>query len=144
MRHPSHWSRDDGATAVEFALVFPVLAAIVLMTIYGALYVFYAAVAEHVARVAVRDASLPVAGTSTYPTPTDVAATAANTGGSLIPNPTSITIASNPANNPPLEGDEVTVTVTYDLPAVAAVAKALWFIPAPPTSITRMASARRE
>lgn len=136
---------DRGATAIEFALVFPVLLAIVLMTLYGGFYLYYAAVAEHVARDAVRDATLPVAGNSTYPTTADVYATANNTGSSLIPAPTSVQIdAPAGASDPPREGDEVTVAVTYDLPVVKAVARALWFLPSPPTSITRVASGRRE
>ena len=143
MRRPARLS-DDGATAIEFALVFPVLLAVVLMTLYGGLYLYYAAVAEHVARDAVRDASVPISGTSTYPSDSDVRDFAVHSGGTLVPTPTSVSVSSAPGGAPAREGDEVTVQVSYDLPAVAAVAKALWFLPAPSTSVTRTASARRE
>lgn len=144
MRRPGRDTGDDGATAVEFALVLPVLLAVVLMTLYGGLYLYYAAVAEHVARVAARDATLPVSGTSTYPSDSQISTTAKSTGHSLIPDPTAVSVTSTPANDPPREGDEVTVSVTYELPAVRAVARALWFLPAPTASITRTATERRE
>jgi Flp pilus assembly protein TadG len=144
MRRLPNCSRDDGATAIEVALVLPMFLATVLMTFYGGLYLYYAAVAEHVARHAVRDATLPMSGTSTYPTTDQVYATAKSTGGALIPAPTTVSLASTPYDDPPREGDEVTVTVTYHLPAVQAVADALWFLPKPPTDVTRTATGRRE
>ena len=136
--------RDEGATAIEVALVLPAFLAIVLMTLYGGLYLYYAAVAEHVARHAVRDATLPVSGTSTYPSTGQVYTDAKSTGGALIPAPTSVSLASTPSSSVPREGDEVTVTVTYQLPAVQAVANALWFLPKPRTTVTRTATGRRE
>ena len=139
-----HSSRDDGATAIEVALILPVFLATVLMTLYGGLYLYYAAVAEHVARHAVRDATLPVSGTSTYPTTGQVYTDAKTTGGPLIPAPTSVSLASNPSSGDPREGDEVTVTVTYQLPAVQSVANMMWFLPAPRTTVTRTATGRRE
>ena len=142
---PLHSPRDEGATAIEVALILPMFLAIVLMTLYGGLYLYYAAVAEHVARHAVRDATLPVSGTSTYPSTGQVYTDAKSTGGALIPAPTSVSLASTPSyDDPPREGDEVTVTVTYQLPAVQAVANALWFLPKPRTNITRTATGRRE
>lgn len=145
MRSLRACKRDEGATAIEFALVLPVLLAIVLFTLYGALYLYYAAVAEHVARAAVRDATLPAHGNSSYPSDTDVYDAAKAAGGALMPDPTSVQV-SEPADasNPPREGDPVTVTVTYQLPAVATVARTLWFLPTPTSSITRSATGRRE
>lgn len=143
MARPTRLRSDSGATAVEFAVAFPVLLVVVCMALYGGLYLYYAAVAEHVARDAARDASIPVAGTATYPSDSGVSREATHAGDTLIPNPTSVSVTSTPGD-PPREGDEVTVAVTYDLPAVAEAAKLLWFIPSPPTSITRTASARRE
>lgn len=143
-RHPGA-KHDEGATAIEFALVLPVLLAIVLFTLYGALYLYYAAVAEHVARAAVRDATLPTQGNTSYPSDSDVYATAADTGSALLPSPTSVQVTEPPdASNPPREGDPVTVTVTYQLPAVAAVGRALWFLPSPTSTVTRSATGRRE
>lgn len=137
-------SRDDGATAIEVALILPVFLATVLMTFYGGLYLYYAAVAEHVARHAVRDATLPVSGTSTYPSTGQVYNDAKSTGSALIPAPTSVSLASTPSSGDPREGDEVTVTVTYQLPAVQSVANMLWFLPKPRTTVTRTATGRRE
>ena len=145
MRRLPRMRRDDGATAIEVALLLPVVLATVFMTLYGGLYLYYAAVAEHVARDAVRDATMPVSGTSTYPSDSQVYSTARSKGNGLIPAPTTLSLTSTPSyNNPPREGDEVTVTVTYQLPAVQAVARALWFIPSPRTSVTRTATGRRE
>ena len=145
MRPTKRSPRDEGATAIEVALVLPMVLATVLMTFYGGLYLYYAAVAEHVARHAVRDATLPVSGTSTYPTTDQVYSTAKSKGSALIPAPTSVSVSSNPSyDDPPREGDEVTVTVTYQLPAVKAVADALWFLPKPRTTVTRTATGRRE
>jgi Flp pilus assembly protein TadG len=144
MLRPAMRRDDSGATAVELALALPVFLAFVLFTLYAGLYLYYAAVAEHVARDAVRDAAIPMTGTSDYPPVSEVQDRATHVGGALIPTPTSVDIASDPAGAAPREGDEVTVTVTYDLPAVAAVANAMWFLPSAPTSVTRSASARRE
>ncbi len=137
---------DAGAAAVEFAIIVPLVMMVVFMTLYGGLYVFYAVVADYVARTAVRDASIPTAQSySPYPSDSDVVTAAQNAAGSLLPAPTSVQVASNPATSPPNEGDEVTVTVTYDLPAVADIAKVMWFLPAQPSStVTRSAMARRE
>ena len=145
MRPRPSFRRDDGATAIEVALLLPIVLATVFMTMYGGLYLYYAAVAEHVARNAVRDATMPVSGTSTYPSDSQVYSTARTTGNALIPAPTTVSLTSTPSyDDPPREGDEVTVTVTYQLPAVQAVARALWFLPSPRTSITRTATGRRE
>lgn len=145
MRSLRNGKRDEGATAIEFALVLPVLLAIVLFTLYGALYLYYAAVAEHVARSAVRDATLPTQGNSTYPSDSAVYTAAKDAGSALMPDPTSVQVTEpSDASNPPREGDPVTVTVTYQLPAVATVARALWFLPTPTSTITRTATGRRE
>ncbi len=137
---------DGGAAAIEFAIVVPLVMMVVFMTLYGGLYLFYVVVADYVARATVHDAAMPTSQSySPYPSDTAVATAAQNAAGPLLPAPTSVQVVSNPLNNPPQEGDEVTVNVTYDLPAVAAITQVMWFLPAqPPSTITRSAMARRE
>jgi Flp pilus assembly protein TadG len=113
---------EAGATAVETAMILPVVFAVLFFSLYGALYFYYSAIADHVARSVARTVSIPVGQTGTaYPdaTPGTVTQDADNVGGSLIPNPTSVTTTNKPGNGTPAEGDLVTVTVTYKLPALS-------------------------
>lgn len=116
---------DDGATAVETAMILPVVLAVLFFSLYGALYFYYSAIADHVARSVARTVSIPVGQTGTsYPdaTPGTVTEDADKTGGSLIPDPTSVTTTNRGGNAAPQEGDLVTVTVTYKLPALTQLA----------------------
>ena len=115
--------RDEGTTAVEFALVFPVVAMVCFAALYGALFFFYSAVADHVANSVARQVSIPLGQTGTaYPdaTPGTVASDAARAAGSLLPNPTSVTTSSLPTGTAH-EGGLVTVTVTYKLPVLGTL-----------------------
>jgi len=120
---------DSGATAVEFALVFPVVLMVMMFALYGAMYFYYSAVAGHVARTVTRQISIPVGQTgSTYPAEdlASLKSRADNVGGSMIPNVSGVS-AHNQGNDPtPEEGDLVTVTITYKLPVMTQLAS---FIP---------------
>ncbi|HVU61870.1 MAG TPA: TadE/TadG family type IV pilus assembly protein [Mycobacteriales bacterium] len=134
--------RDEGTTAVEFALVFPVVAMVCFAALYGALFFFYSAVADHVARSVARKVSIPVGQSgSAYPDATagTVMTDAKNAAGSLIPDPTSAVATKAPATGTPKQGDFVTVTVTYKLPLFSSLPglSAL-------DTITRSASERRQ
>jgi Flp pilus assembly protein TadG len=140
--------REAGATAVEFAIVFPVVLMFILFAMYGGFIVFYGAVADHVARTVVRQVSIPTSSTgSTYPDQgTSGGATVrddANKAASgLLPGPTDVSVTSaRDAVNP---GDEVTVTVTYKPGALGFLSRVMWFLPDANDSITRTATARRE
>jgi Flp pilus assembly protein TadG len=134
--------KDEGATAVEFALILPVFVTTVFFAIYGGLYFYYGAMADHVARTVAREVSIPIGQTgSAYPDadPATVTADAKDAAGTLIPTPTTVTTSSLPSSSTPDEGDMVTVTVTYKLPV-------LDLLPGfgSADTITRSASERRQ
>jgi Flp pilus assembly protein TadG len=139
---------DRGATAVEFALCFPIVLMAILMTMYGGLYVFYGAMADNVARKVARDISIPTTRSGgTYPDQgaggqSAVEGKARDAAKGLIPNPTAVTVASTRPDVAP--GDEVTVTVSYQPGALNVITNVLWFLPDPAEGITSSASARRE
>lgn len=130
--------RDDGATAVEFALVAPIVFLLIFVVIYTGIYFFYAAVADHVARAVARDASIPSHGV--YPTEGQEKALAVHSAGTLLPSPTSVALAPTPAA---AEGNELTVTVTYDIPGLSTVGQLLPFLPKSGT-LTRTVTVRYE
>src|SRR3569623_1461625 len=141
-RAPRRANRDEGATALEFALVFPDVVIACYMALYGALFFFYTAVADHVARSEARKVSIPVGQSgSAYP---DAAAgtvltAAKNAAGSLIPDPTSAVATKSPSAGSPKPGDFVTVTITYKLPLFSSL-PGLSVL----DTITRSASERRQ
>jgi Flp pilus assembly protein TadG len=141
--------RDDGATALEFAIVLPVVLTVVFFALYGALYFFYGAIADHVARSVARQVSIPVAqGGGDCPTYPDsnqatVTADAKSAAGTLIPDPTSVVPTSLPTATKPCEGDFVTITVTYKLPVLDQLASMIPGLSAIDT-MTRSASERRQ
>lgn len=117
-----HGDRDSGATAVEFALVFPVVLVAMMFAIYGAMFFYYNAVGGHVARTIARKLSIPVGQTgSGYPgqDATSLTTDAHNAAGTLIPDPTSASAHSQGNDATPEEGDLVTVTITYQLPVLS-------------------------
>ena len=141
--------RDDrGATAVEFAICLPVVLMFIFMAMYGGMYVFYGAMADHVAREVARDVSIPTTKTgSSYPDQgssgqASVEQRAKRAAAGLLPDPTTVTVT--PARTNVAPGDEVTVTVSYDPGALGVISGVLWFLPDPSEGITRSASARRE
>jgi Flp pilus assembly protein TadG len=134
--------RDEGATALEFALVFPVVALVCFTALYGALYFYYSAMADHVARSVARQVSIPVGQSgSAYPdaNPATVMADAKKAAGTLIPDPTTAVATPKPSTGTPKQGDFVTVTVTYKLPLFSSLPGLSSF-----ETITRSASARRQ
>lgn len=138
MRTPRQ--RDDsGATAVEFAIVGLVAFPLIFLAIYAGLYYFYAGLATHVARVVAHDASIPDHGQ--YPGLNDELTVAHNAAGKLLPDPTSVTLVPDPS---PGEGNELTVTVTYDVPGISAVEGLLPFLSSSHSHITRTVTVRYE
>lgn len=134
--------KDEGATALEFALVFPVVAFVCFMALYGAMFFYYGAVADHVARSVARQVSIPVGQSgSAYPDATagTIATNAKKAAGGLLPNPTSATATRAPATGTPKQGDFVTVTVTYKLPLFSSIPGFSSL-----DTITRSSSARRQ
>jgi Flp pilus assembly protein TadG len=137
---------DSGATAVEFALIFPVVLMVSFFVLYGAMYFYYSAVAGHVARTVTRQVSIPVGQTgSGYPAEdtTSLMSRADNVGGTMIPNASDAT-AHNQGNDPtPEEGDLVTVTITYNLPVMSQLASVIPGLSAIDT-ISQSATERRQ
>jgi Flp pilus assembly protein TadG len=139
---------EEGTTAVEFALVAPVLLMFILFAMYGGFVVYYGAVADHVSRTVARQVAIPVGATnSTYPDQgsggqSTVRAAANHAAGTLLPDPTSVTVTSSRGN--PTPGDQVTVTVTYKPPVLSFLNKVMWFLPGGKDGISRTATERRE
>lgn len=146
-RELARWAkRDEGATALEFAIVSPVVLAVIFFALYGAMYFFYGAIADHVARTVARQVSIPISQTgSGYPdsNQTTLQNDAKSAAGSLIPNPTTVSAVSSGSTGTPQEGDFVTVTVTYKLPVLDQLASLIPGMSAL-DSITRSASERRQ
>jgi len=121
-------SDDRGATAVEFALVFPVILMVIFFALYGAMFFYYSAVAGHVARTVTRQISIPVGRTgSGYPAEdaTSLMTRADNVGGPMIPNASDATAHNQGNDLTPEEGDLVTVTITYKLPVMSQLASVI-------------------
>jgi Flp pilus assembly protein TadG len=144
--------RDEGATALEFAIVLPVVLSVMFFALYGAMFFFYGAIADHVARTVSRVVSIPVTGNSAYPdvncqsgqTCPAITAAAEKAAGSLLPNPTDAVVTWAPSNGQaPEQGDLVTVTVTYKLPLLDQLASVIPGLSAIDT-MTRSASERRQ
>lgn len=141
-------SRDDrGATAVETAIVLPVTLALLAGVFVFGLHMAYAGIADHAARVGLRTASVRTG--RTYASQTDVENKIKGLApSSFMGNPTSVVLSSvNPGT--PGQGDEVSVSVTYDVPGLVSAINLL------PTKdlrdafagfavITRTASGRKE
>jgi Flp pilus assembly protein TadG len=132
---------DEGAAAVELAIVLPVVLSVCFFALYGAMYFFYSAIADHVARTVARQVSIPVGETgSGYPDSNQatVLSDARAAAGTLMPDPTSASSTGTAA-----EGKFVTVTVTYKLPLLSNLASVIPGMSAI-DSITRTASERRQ
>lgn len=139
-------TRDEGATALEFAIVCPVVLAVCFFALYGAMFFYFSAVADHVARSVARQVSIPTGQSgSAYPdaTAATVVSDADSAAGSLLPNPTSAVATSAPTTTTPSQGDLVTVTVTYQLPVLSQLATVIPGLSAIDT-ISRSASERRQ
>ncbi|HWC35574.1 MAG TPA: TadE family protein [Mycobacteriales bacterium] len=117
--------RDEGATAVELAIVLPVVVAVCFFALYGAMFFFYGAVADHVARSVARQVSIPTGQSgSAYPdaSAATVLSDAKSAASGLLPDPTSAAATSSGHGATPVQGDLVTVTVTYKLPLLSNLA----------------------
>jgi Flp pilus assembly protein TadG len=117
---------DTGATAVEVALVLPVLLLLLGGVLAFGLHLTYSALAGHTAEVALRKATLR---TSTgYPTAAQVdASVRAMPLTNLLGDPSApveLTVVSTTGRQ--RQGDRVTVTVSYDVPALRAAAGAVF------------------
>jgi Flp pilus assembly protein TadG len=138
-------ARDEGATAVEFALVLPVIVVVSFFALYGAMFFFYSAVADHVARSVVRQVSIPTGQSgSAYPdaSAATVVTDAKDAAGGLLPDPTTAVATSSPTGSAQ-PGDLVTITVTYKLPVLASISSVIPGFSSI-TTITRSASERRQ
>lgn len=102
---------DHGATAVEFALVLPLVLGFVGMALTGGLAFTYDALVHRGAEYAAREAAVPEGlYASSYATEEEVTAAAAT--GTVLFEPTSVTVVCSPS--PCGEGRRVTVRVSYD------------------------------
>jgi Flp pilus assembly protein TadG len=133
------WRDDTGATAVEFARVALVAFTMMFVGVYAGVYYYYSAAASHIARVVARDASIPRHGS--YPTSADETTVAEQAAGTFLPNPTSVTLSAIPRQG---EGNELVVTITYQLPGLAAFGNALPFLPHGNGTMTRTVTVRYE
>jgi Flp pilus assembly protein TadG len=137
---------DTGATAAEFALVFPVILMVTFFALYGAMYFYYSAVAGHVARTVTRQLSIPVGQTgNSYPVEdaTSLISRADSVGGTMIPNASNATAHNQGNDLTPEEGDLVTVTITYKLPVMSQLASVIPGLSAIDT-ISQTATERRQ
>lgn len=102
---------ERGASAVEFALVLPLLLGLLGMAFTGGLAFTYDALVHRGAEYAAREAAVPVGlSARTYATEDEVVAAAA--AGAVLLEPTTVTVVCAPS--PCREGGQVTVRVTYD------------------------------
>lgn len=102
---------ERGATAVEFALVLPLLLGLIGMALTGSLAFTYDALVHRGAEYAAREAAVPVGlYERTYATEDEVVAAAAT--GAILLQPTTVTVVCAPS--PCHEGGQVTVRVSYD------------------------------
>jgi Flp pilus assembly protein TadG len=143
---------ESGHTAVEFALVAPLVVALLFTALFLLLHAFYSAVADHGARDTARFAAIQVQGGNGYPDDAAIAAKAAALD-TLLGTPQSVVVdrrsgASGAgtcapdagAANPCGEGDVVTVTIVYSTPALAQMP----LVPSSAATITRVGTARFE
>jgi Flp pilus assembly protein TadG len=139
-------SRDEGATAVEMALILPVVFTVVFFTLYGAMFVYYSAIADHVAQKVAREVSIPTGSTgSSYPDAVHglVSGDVSSAAGGLIPTPQGWSTTSLPSTGEPQEGDLVTVSVTYHLPVLSQLSSLVPGLTGI-DSVTRSATERRQ
>jgi Flp pilus assembly protein TadG len=122
-------SSQRGASALEFALLLPMLLSVMAMVLATGLRMMYAGLAEHEARTLARTTGIRTTSSSASPYPDDTSAhrlTLCGQGAIAVPgatfNPsTDCSIVKQPNSAVPMEGDIVTVTLTYRLTAVQAL-----------------------
>jgi hypothetical protein len=119
-------SGQRGASALELALLLPMLLSILAMVLATGLRMLYAGLAEHEARTLARVTGIRTTSSSVSPYPDDTAAhrlTLCGQGAIAVPgatfNPsTDCSIVKQPNVATPIEGDVVTVTLTYHATAI--------------------------
>jgi Flp pilus assembly protein TadG len=139
---------DAGATAVEFAIVLPLLLTLIGSLLALGLHMTYAALAQHAANIGLRTAVVPTAGGG-YPSDAQVRARLASSLGGVLPAPQPEPVLDDPATGSRRQGDPLTVRVTYQVPVVSAAAR---LVPVPGLrsafdalgSVTGTARGRRE
>lgn len=139
--------RDErGATAVEFAIILPLVILFVGLLLFGGFYALYASTADHAASEAARYASIRQGNSNSAPYPT-AAEIAERVNGDVLPGfvpdaEVSLTTLSEVPN----EGDRVTVTIRLvDLPVLNVASKFLSAVGLTGfDDITRTASERRQ
>jgi Flp pilus assembly protein TadG len=137
--------RDEGATAVEVAIVLPVVLAFVGMILFGALYGLFSSTTDNVARRAARYATTRTGSSASapYPTAAQVSSFVAGRTPGFMGTPQVATTSTGTD-----EGSIVTVSVTFpEMPELRAVGSFMALVGVDVRSastISRSASGRRE
>jgi Flp pilus assembly protein TadG len=130
--------RDDGAVAVEFALVFPLALLLIGFILAAALYAFWSAMSADVTRDAARHESIQLSDGIGYPSTSALKTYAEGRLGGVLGTPNEVqtvfTLCSGPHNkhcttettasgeNDNLgQGDMAEVTLTYPVPGIGAL-----------------------
>jgi hypothetical protein len=116
-------ANERGASAVEFALVLPILMSAIGIVLATGLRMVYMGLAENEVRTMARTVSIRTTSSQSSPYPDNTAANKlALCGQGALPLPgstfsasTDCVIVKNPNVSSPFEGDLVTVTLTYHL-----------------------------
>jgi Flp pilus assembly protein TadG len=115
-----------GASALEFALVLPMVVTILGMVLATGLRMVYVGLAEHEVRTLTRTAGIRTTSSSSSPYPDDTAAhrltlctqAAIDVPGTAYNPSTDCSIVKTPNVATPNEGDVVTATLTYRINAI--------------------------
>lgn len=147
---------DRGATALELALLAPLLLTIVGGLLVFGLRSFYGGVADYSAKEAARHASIPdgtrtADGRRAYPSEAAVGAAAASAVPGILGAPSAVEVCP-PTCTPACsscssrEGQPVAVTVTWDVPVLTAALSLVPFLNSGPDAgqVVGTASRRRE
>lgn len=139
-------SDERGATAVELAIILPLVLLFVGLLLFGGFYALYASTADHAASEAARYASIRQGNSSSAPYPTE-AEVAAMVNADVLPGfVPDAEILLTSLSEDPNEGDRVTVTIHLeDLPVLSIASGFLSAVGLDGfDDITRTASGRRQ
>lgn len=117
---------DEGAAALEFALVVPVFLVFVGGMLALGLRMAYSGIAEHAAREGLRTATVKTTAGG-YASQNDVQNKVDSVFSGLLNTVDPVTVAVNQAGPIKRQGDEVRVTVHYRIGAVSAAARIMPF-----------------
>ncbi len=144
----SKWRDQCGATAVEMAMVVPLVLLIVGMLLFAGMHATFSGLAQNAAREAARFATIRTGSSysATYPSREQVRQWVVDSVPTLMRGSNlDVTVQSEPAGVTPAPGDIVTVTLAYDIPALEAADALLEAFDVDPSSrVVRTATARRE